>query len=193
VNEKVFNILPRLVVCENGVVLAHGGPPAHKLNLEGLRGQHKIFDQEIVWADPADPKRIQELEQKDAEFRSVELPNLKKRLQDAIDKSLPNIYYEKKNQPIAQVQDAIRLFETRPEGIWFNTTRVEDEIFYEAIVKGMTQYSEKGLRKFLDEIGGNVMIRGHQTSVEVDGGAPNPFLSNILWTIHTSGSIFVTS
>jgi hypothetical protein len=31
------------------------------------------------------------------------------------------------------------------------------------------------------------MIRGHQTSVEVDGGAPNPFLSNILWTIHTSG------
>lgn len=73
------------------------------------------------------------------------------------------------------------------QGIRGHGDRIDSGSDEEALKAGLILYSEEALRSFLRKIGGKVMIRGHQVSSEVIGGKPNPFSTNILWTIHSSG------
>lgn len=127
--ENVFDNMPRLVVCGNGVVITHGGIPTdyNEVNLQDIRANETIFDQ-MIWADPLPP-------------------------------------------------DAL------PNGITGNFDRAGRD----ALSKGIIWYSEPAARRFLDRIGGTVIIRGHQTSGDMTDQRPNPFSRNILWTIHSTG------
>ncbi len=188
--DNFLSKLPRLVVCGNGVVMAHGGPTYHELNLQELARVPRddrfvqVFDNVITWGDPVTDSLFDRWVNGDRDiFTKIDtyISEAEKNTDNTI--NWDGQKWHLNNLKI--IKDRLTL--AKKNGFWFNPDRVGEGTVQAAAFGNIAIYSEKGLQTFLDRIGGKVMMRGHQVSSEVEGGKPNPFSKNILWTIHSTG------
>jgi hypothetical protein len=183
---KIFNSLPRMVVCGNGVVLAHGGPSGRNLDLAGHRRQWDLLDNAMPWADPT--THVQSLWENPSSGYQAAMAEVNSLIIQATHSPDKRVEYGNQKwhvDNLKKVRD--RFMQARNSGVWFNTDRTSGGIL-DAAWSNLLWYSEESLDNFLKQIGGTVMIRGHQTSTEVVGHKPNPFSKNSLWTIHSTGT-----
>ena len=192
-HDQVLDTLPRAVFCGNGVVMAHGGPLYYDLDLKKLANLHgdmsaarTAFDGVMTWADPeimTDEKL--ESNKKAGEALMAEIEKIIPQAEASATKKIKfygqDWHVDNLNSAKKRIESAIN------NGFWFNPDRVVSRNLMDAVWSNITLYSEKGLENFLSQVGGKVLVRGHQVSTEVEGGKPNPFSKNILWTIHSTG------
>jgi hypothetical protein len=178
---KALALLPRMVVCGNGVVMTHGGPTYEGYNLQQLarlRGNDidQTFDHITTWADAVPD--VDSLIKADAHiFADVDEAIKRAELTTDNRTKLEGTVWHLSSLKIAKK----RLELARKNGFWFNSGRMDTGKLSDALWGNNVVYSEKGLEQFLGQIGGTVMVRGH----EKDQG--NPFSKNILYTIHSTG------
>jgi len=194
-HDQILDILPRAVFCGNGVVMVHGGPLYYDLDLKKLARLHgdssnarTAFDEVMTWADP------QVMSDSDITQNQTDAA----KLIEQIDKVIPLATLS--SDKLAEFHgekwslDNLERLKKRIDfaaknGFWFNPSRVgvkgRSADVIDAAWNNIVVYSEKGLEYFLNNVGGKVLIRGHQVTEKVNGG--NPFSKNIFWTIHSTG------
>lgn len=190
---EVFGRMPRLVVTGTGVVFSHGGPSPFDLNLQQMarirdNNVKALFDEAMAWADPTTSQEIQTaraahsqyINELDSLIASAEkTPNKKAKASFGNEYDLYTLKLLKQ-----------RVIEYDRSGAWVNLERLGynnlGEGIYGAINQNLLVYSDRTVNNFLKKIGGNVLVRGHQTSDAINTGSNNVIGNNFL-TIHSTG------
>lgn len=188
-NDRYFKQLPKMVVTANGTVGVHGGPTMGNVNLEHLRDHPDLFDLEATWGDVMpNQQKFDELYKQKVVLRK----SLKAYLSSQQTGRFEYVYYDPsqgvevtKDYSEQYIDKVLKKLEDVFEGFAVDPLRMNGNLMEAVQSDMMYVYNEQGLRVFLDGIGAQRMIRGHQTSTQIEGGKVNPFPD--LYSIHSSG------
>jgi len=154
----VFDALPKMIACGNGIVGVHGGPDLEGRDLQQLaripdeQASRYSFKDVITWADVFDEASKDKTRYEEAKQEAYDT------LQGLLDTQK-----EVEINYLIYSQDQIRraLTTLQQAGVYPNFSRGNNEA-YLAALDGSFYYAEEAVNRFLNNTRATVIVRGHE-------------------------------